>query len=127
MGKRFDFAGEQLIAMTDKDYHKYLGRKFFGDLRDRTTCNVNYRMECAWAKYHANSHVLTNRNISLRLRLRLFDAVVTPTAAHRRSSNGLTEEHRRRIDSARRLMLRKVAGCTNLDGDAWEDAGRRSY
>ena len=125
-GARFDFAGEQLTAMTDKDYHKYLGRKFSGDLRERTTCNVNYRMECAWTKYHANSRVLANTNISLRLRLRLFDAVVTPTAVYGLSSNGLTDDHRRRIGSARRLMLRKVVGYTKLDDDTWEDAGRRS-
>ena len=101
--------GSDMLPVTDSnDMHKYLGRKFSGDLLKRSEANLDYRLECAWGKFHCNKTVLTNPEISLRLRLRLFDAVVTPTALYGLASTALTALQRSRIASVRRRMLSKI-------------------
>jgi len=59
--------------------HKYLGRLLSGDPKARGRCNLQFSMQCAWLKYHQHEATLQNRNIPIKLRLRLFD-VVTPSA-----------------------------------------------
>ena len=82
-------------------------------------------MECAWAKYHANRTVLTNKNISVKLRLRLFDSVVSPTATYGLATCALTQQQRTKIAAARAAMLRKIVGFWKRPDEDWEDAGRR--
>ena len=77
---------------------------------DRSNINVISRMECAWANYNANRTVLTNKNISVKLRLRLFDSVVPPTATHGLATCALTQQQRMKIAAARAAMLRKIVG-----------------
>ena len=35
--------------------------------------------KCAWNKFHKFKHILLNKHISLRLRLKFFDSVISPT------------------------------------------------
>ena len=118
-------AGCQLPVMTSQVFHKYLGKKFGGDLRSRSACNVNYRMECAWGKFHTHKAVLLNKAVSLRLRLKLFDVVVTPTALYGLSTTATTAQQRSLIASTRSKMLRRIVGFSKLPGESWEEAGRR--
>ena len=46
--------------------HKYLGRHILGNLKQRGCVDLNHRT------------ILTNKHVSLKLRLKLFNAVVTP-------------------------------------------------
>ena len=119
-------AGCQLPVMTSQVFHKYLGKKFGGDLRNRSECNVNYRMECAWGKFHSQKAVLLNRSISLRLRLKLFDAIVTPTAVYGLSTTAMTAQQRARVVSTRSKMLRRIVRFSKLPHESWEEAGRRT-
>ena len=43
-----------------------------------TTCLTWSRSHVAWFKFHQRRNVLTNKHISIKLRLKLFDAVVIP-------------------------------------------------
>ena len=52
--------------------HKYLGRAFSGDLRDRGSVALNNRSACAWMQYNNLKHVLEDKHITLQLRLKLF-------------------------------------------------------
>ena len=106
----FVFDGHDLFVMNKHDCHKYLGKKFSGDVRERSLCNLNYRLECAWSKYHANKHVLLDKAISLKLRLKLFNAVVTPTAVFGMVATALTQQQRDRIASTRMQMLSNIVG-----------------
>ena len=48
--------------------HKYLGRKFPGDLNSRTEVEIMHRIQCAWHKFHEHKLILLNKHASLRLR-----------------------------------------------------------
>ena len=60
-------------------HHKYLGRYLSGESMFREQTEVNQRIQCAWYKFGTLKHTLCNRHISVNLRVKLFDAVVTPT------------------------------------------------
>ena len=96
-------------------------KKLGGDLRDRSPCNVNYRTERAWGKFHQHKASLTNKAISLKLRLKLFEAVVTPPALYSLSTTALTAHQRTRVSSVRNSMLRKIVGLTSIP----QRAGKR--
>ena len=56
--------------------HKYLGRKFPGNLNSRTEVEIMHRIQCAWHKFHQHKLILLNKHFSLRLRLKLFQCLV---------------------------------------------------
>eukprot|EP00959_Pyramimonas_sp_CCMP1952_P206163 4311376-Pyramimonas_sp.AAC.1 len=76
------FGEQSLPIVLGTDMHAYLGRKLPGNMLDRSNINIVYIMECARAQYRANRAVLTNKNRSVKLRLRLVDSAVSPTPAH---------------------------------------------
>ena len=86
----------ELLGGTDT--HKYLGRTWPGNLRLRADTAVTQRINAAWAKFHQKRPVLTNRLISLRSRLRLFSAVVSPTLLYCLPTVLMTQRLYDRID-----------------------------
>ena len=58
--------------------HKSLGRIYAGDPTKRRHPGFQHRVQLDWAKFHQYRTVLTNKHVSIKLRLKLFDAVVTP-------------------------------------------------
>ena len=57
--------------------------------------------------------MLLNKEIDLKLRFKLFNAVVTPTAVYSLSTTALAQQHRDRITSVLRQMLRRIVGFNN--------------
>ena len=51
---------------------------------------LQYRMRCAWGKFSQFRRALIDKHVDLRLRLRLFGAVVTPSAMYGLSVAPLT-------------------------------------
>ena len=105
--------------------HKYLGRCFKGDLRNRGLSAVEHRVACGWSKFRNLQQTLTNRHISIRLRLKLFDAVVTPTVLYSLETAPLKETLLQKLDVTQRTMLRRMVGWVCYDADTWEERGRR--
>jgi len=107
--------------------HKYLGRVWSGNLRDRGTAAVNHRITCAWAKYRSFRDTLLNRNIRVGLRLRLFSSTVTPALLYALDTCPLTKGLLDRIDVVQRKMLRSIIGWTAFshEGETWEERGHR--
>ena len=85
-----DIAGSMVEVLRRGTVHKYLGKAFCGNLRNRGQCNLSHRMQCAWWKFHELRTTLENKNIPLKLRLKLFDAVVSPTILYSLSTTPLT-------------------------------------
>ena len=59
-------------------------------LVDPHEVELQHRIKKAWAKYAVYKEELTNKNVPLKLRMRLFNAVVTPTMLYGCSSWVLT-------------------------------------
>ena len=61
-----------------KSSHKYLGRHIPGNLKQRGRVELDHRMTSALAKFKKHRTTLTNKHVSLKLRLKVFNAIVTP-------------------------------------------------
>ena len=54
------------------------------DLALRTNAEFDHRLRVAWAKFHKYKSIILNKHVSLKLSLKLFDSVVSPTATFSR-------------------------------------------
>ena len=72
------------------------------------TTEIKNRIRAAWATFHKHRQELTWKNYLLKHRLRLFDAVITPTIFYASGTRTPTKEHERMIQSTQRKMLRLI-------------------
>jgi len=86
---------------------------------------LSHRLSCAWFKFHSLQQTLTNKNVPISLKLKLFNATVTPTILYSLTTTLLTKTQLVKLDIAQRKMLRRMVGWVISDDDTWEDAGRR--
>ena len=104
-------AGDGMVEVVGKGAtHKYLGKALSGDPRARGEANLNHRLACGWAKFRSLSRTLLNQKIDVRLRLKLFDACVSPSVLYSLSTTPLTETQTKRLDAAQRRMMRSIVG-----------------
>ena len=68
---------------------------------------------------------MTNRNIDIRLWLRLVDSVITPTVLYGLTASLLTQYDFEQLGVAQRKMLRMIVGWSKLPDDDWADVYRR--
>jgi len=94
-------------------------------LRKRVKRNLDHRIFCGWMKFGALTRTLTNRKISIRLRLRLFDACVSTSVLYSLSSTPLTGDQLQRLDATQRIMVRKIIGWARWDEESWQQTGHR--
>ena len=105
--------------------HKYLGRAFSGDLRDRGSVALSNRSSCAWMQYNNLKHVLENKHVTLHLRLKLFQSVITSTVLYSMETCPLTENLHERLDIIQTKIMRRMIGWNFVAGDSWEMAGHK--
>ena len=74
-----DVDGDMVQVLTDIETHMCLGRKIPADLRRCSVVEVAHRINAAGGKFNKFRYVLANRHVSIRGRLQLFNAVITPT------------------------------------------------
>ena len=120
-----DAAEGFIEIMRANDSHKYLGCLLSGDLRQRGRANLQYRLRCAWGKFHEFKRALTDKHVDVKLRLRLFDAVVRPCALYGLTAAPLTTKDEQQLATAQRKMLRLIVGYVKGPDDSWADMYRR--
>jgi hypothetical protein len=69
------------------------------------------RLSRAWAKFNIHKEDLTNDIIPIGLRLKLFNATVTPTVLYGSGTWALTQKMRDTLRTQQRKMLRCIAKC----------------
>ena len=89
------------------------------DLGDATGPEIDNRIACAWRMFWAMSKLLLNRDISLKVRLQRFDTTVGSSVLWCTESWAPREEELRRLEAARRSMLRKIHGKKRLEDETW--------
>ena len=120
-----EICGTMVAILHGEMTHKYLGRKFPGNLNGRTEVELMYRIQCAWGKFHQHKLILLNKHVSLRLRLKLFHATVSPTAMFGLASLPLTQRFLHKLDVVQRRMLRSIVGWVRIPDEPWENTMRR--
>jgi hypothetical protein len=98
---------------------EYLGRRLgFQDFHDS---EIDHRIAKAWAKFYKFKAELCCKSYSIKDRLRLFDAVITPSVLYGSSCWTMTSDRARKLRSTQRRMLRLVCQTWRMDscdGDA---------
>ena len=118
--------GEHMLkVMGGNDVHKYVGKSIPGSLKHRNDIELGRRFQRAWHKFHEHRHVLTDQNVSVRLRLKLFQSVITPTLLFGLPAAALTKHQTQSLDVLQNKMLRLVVGWRRCEGEDWADTMRR--
>jgi len=117
--------GETLDVLAPDAAHKYLGRKYTGDLSKRGHIGFQQRVQLAWAKFNHFRHVFTNKHISIKLRLRLFDSIISPAILFGLLTMPLTQSTLTRLDVVQKQMLRSMVGWVRTPDEDWRDSMAR--
>lgn len=64
--------------------------------------------------------MLTNRKVSIQLRLKLFDTVVSPTILYGLATLPLSASLLEDLEIVQREMLRKIVGWVRIGDESWE-------
>ena len=120
-----EVVNKMLKVTSGMDTHKYLGRTLPANLRDRTATELGQRIRRAWQQFHEHRHALTDQNVSVRLRLKLFQSVITPTLFFGLACLPLTKQQLGSLDVSQNKMLRLIVGWRRVDGEEWADTMRR--
>ena len=75
--------------------------------------------------FHKYKYILTNKHIAFKLRLQLFDAVVSPTILFGLATLPLTKSDHHTVDKLQRKMFRLIVGWIRHDGEDWSDTMSR--
>jgi hypothetical protein len=86
----------------------YLGRKLCLDRFHDT--EIEARLDKAWRKFFVVKSELCGRHVRLSSRLKIFNAMVTPTFLYGSGAWTVTAERERKIRTAQRRMLRWILG-----------------
>ena len=105
--KRYMKIVEMSIEILAKNESvKYLGQRI--SFHQQETLEIKSRIRAAWATFHKYRQELTSKKYMLKLRLRLFDATVSPTLSYAAGTWTPSREHERMIQSTQRKMLRLI-------------------
>ena len=85
---------------------KNLGQRI--SFHQQETLEIKSRIRLAWATFHKYRQELTSKKYMLKLRLRLFDATVSPTICYAAGTWTQSQEHERMIQSTQRKMQRLI-------------------
>ena len=86
---------------------------------------IAHRLQVAWANFHKHNKALTNRDISLRLRLRLVHTVVFFFELLNVFCISFIYRLFRSIDVVQRRMLRCIVGWIQIPDEDWEVTMKR--
>ena len=120
-----DVGGDMIEVVHGQETHKYLGKKLPGDLSARATVDVKHRIYIAWMKFHQHKETLLNRHVSLKLRLKFFDSIISPAILFGLTTVPLSAAQLSKLDIVRRRMLRSIVGWDPVVNGDWHDAMSR--
>ena len=120
-----DISGEVVEIIDESSFHKYLGRHLPGYMDDRGPLEVKHRLQSAWHQFHKYQRQLTNKHVSIKLRLKLFDSVVSPCLRFGLATLPLYQEWILKIDITQRKMIRRIVGWVREPEEIWEVTMRR--
>ena len=106
--KRVKVRGDEVEVLVAGQTSMYLGRSF--SLKDTDDTELRHRISRGWAKFGAYRSELTNKKYSLFARMRLFNAVVTPSVLYGCGSWTMTRSREQLLRSVQRKMMRSILG-----------------
>ena len=120
-----DVYGEFVQVLGPCDFHKYLGRKLSGDVKERSKLELSHRVQIAWMRFHKHRDILLDRNINIRSRLKFFNSVISTTVLYGLPACALTAQQVESLDILQRKMLRRIVGWARQGDEEWSETMRR--
>ena len=111
-------------ALTGDQTHKSLGRRMCGSLTQCHVVEFNHQVQLEWNKLHRHRRVLIDKHVSIQLRMKFFDAVVTPMMLLGLHTWALTDMHLCN-ESIQRWMLRSMVGWIRIQHETWHNTKGR--
>ena len=105
-----DVCGEMIQVIHAETVHKYLGRNLGGNFWARRNSEFAHRLPVAWNKFQKYKHILLNKHVPLVLRLKLFDAMVSPAMLFGLATLPLTKGCLQKLGVVQKRMLRSIVG-----------------
>lgn len=118
-----EVSGDFLEIARDGDTHKYLGEMIASNPRARGMENLAHRTTITWMKFHTHWYTLRHGQLPLGLRIKMFNAGVSPAALHSLSSTHLTAATLETLDTTQRKVLRNIVGWPQDTTQTWEERG----
>ena len=76
-------------------------------------------------KFNQHRETLLNRHVSLKLRLKFFDSIISPAILFGLTTVPLSAAQLSKLDIVRRRMLRSIVGWVPVVNGDWHDAMSR--
>ena len=80
-----------------------------------------YRKQQAWAIFHKHKKIILNQNVSLKKRLKFFDACITPVVLFSLAVLPMLKSKIDALDVLQRKMLRRIVGWRRMPEESWRD------
>ena len=118
-----DVCGEMVQVIHAETVHKYLGRNLSGNFLARRNSEFEPIVcRLLGTNFTNTKHILLNKHVSLVLRLKLFDAVVSPAMLFGLATLPLTKGCLQKLGVVQRRMLRSIVGWVRIPDDlSWRD------
>ena len=114
-----DIHGMMIWILKEDAAHRYLGRLLNLHSKRRVKIELDNRFKSAWAAFHKHRKWLVNQYVPVGLRLRLFDAVVSPSVLFALSVLPVGKCDLQQLQVLQRRMLRLIVGWRRIDGEDW--------
>ena len=119
-----EIGGDMVEILHGNNCYRFLGRHLPGVLENKGNVEVNHRIQTSWMKFGKFSRILGNRKVLIKLRLKLFGEIVSPSLLFGLSVLPLCQSHLEKINIVQRKMLRKIVGWVRCATDNWETTMR---
>ena len=103
-------AGLELEVLEPTNSHKWLGCPLSTANTGNRQQEMNYRLQNASRAFQANRWILCDKNVSLALRLKFFDAMVTSVVCFAAGHRKVYVGELRKLDVHCRKLLRRMVG-----------------
>ena len=104
--KKAVIKGMEVEVLPPEEYTMYLGKAL--NLTNVHDVELKNRVKKAWAKFGIFKAELTDQKVPLRLRMKLFAAVVTPSILYGSSSWAVTESRQKLLRTTQTKMIRCI-------------------
>ena len=104
-------------VLNREDSHKWLGCLLCTKSEGNHAVDTDHHVQAAFKAFFANRWLLCDQKVSLRDRLRYFEAVISPVACFAAAHRPVYKSDLRKLDVAQRRMLRTVVGAPS--GTDW--------
>ena len=120
-----DIAGDIVEVLDIVNHHRHLGKHLSLRLDGRSQVEVKHRIHQAWGAFRKHRMILLNHDIALPLRLKFFDASISPCILFAMSILPLSKTQIESICVVQRKMLRRIVRWRRIGDEPWRDTMTR--